>query len=107
MIDLGLVDPMVKNETLGFIRLYVKISPMAEGENSVAAHEDKEKRHNSKVWSSVLTVTLLEGNDLPAMDQNGKAIMMLVDPPGESVCMHVGWLYIKKVVILCWYTRLL
>lgn len=72
-MDLGLVDPQIKNEKLGFIRLYVKITPVCEVERPDSQKEfKKQKSCGSKMWSSVLTVTLLEGNNLPIMDQNGE-----------------------------------
>ena len=78
-MDLGLVDPAApKNENLGFIRLFIKIS-LASAAEVAAASREKQKSPGSKLWTSVLTVTLLEGNNLPAMDQNGECVCPSVD----------------------------
>lgn len=70
IVDLGLVDPAAaKNESLGFIRLFIKISSASAVD--MGPSREKQKSPNSKLWNSVLTVTLLEGSNLPAMDQNG------------------------------------
>lgn len=71
------MDPNVKNENLGYLRLCIKISSMVvfEGEGSGSVQSKDEKKQKSigcRVWTNVLTVTLLEGHNLPAMDQNGK-----------------------------------
>jgi hypothetical protein len=74
IVDLGLVDAQAaKNENLGFIRLFLKITPVSPDDVAVAptSGRDKQKNANTKLWNSVLTVTLLEGSNLPAMDQNG------------------------------------
>ena len=72
------MDPNVKNESLGYLRIGVKASPVivADQEGSGSAQppkdEKKQKNGNSRVWTNILTVTLLEGHNLPAMDQNGE-----------------------------------
>ena len=74
VVDVGLEDPTVKNENLGFLRIYIKISLLAE-EEAIVEQSRLEKKHkisNLKVWNSILTITLLEAKDLPAMDQNGR-----------------------------------
>lgn len=66
------MDPASKNENLGFIRLFVSINLTTDAEEVAASPEEKkQKSSNTELWSGVLTVTLLEGNNLPAMDQNG------------------------------------
>lgn len=82
IIELGLVDPNVKHESLGYLRLFIKISPFRggsqEGNGEEASRrqslkeEKKQKLCSSRVWTNVLTVTLLEGQNFPAMDRNGK-----------------------------------
>lgn len=72
IVDLGLEDPAVKNEALGFIRIFLKVTPVTEVEFATSQELDKkQKSASSKVWKSVLSVTLLEGKNLPAMDHNG------------------------------------
>ena len=75
------MDPLVKNENLGYIRVCVKIAAIMgeDGRDSrlsvpeTQSHKkQKSSSSSSHVWKSVLTVTLLEANNLPAMDQNGK-----------------------------------
>ena len=90
IIDLGLVDTHAsKNEDLGFIRFYVMISPVTEQEPTTPAEQklsvlDKKsnKTNQSHQWKNTLTVTLLEGSNFPAMDQNGMLIV------GNSCCCH-------------------
>lgn len=80
IVELGLEDPNTKNESLGYLRLGLKISPVIVGDQEgttgsieqPSKEEKKQKSRASNVWTSVLTVTLLEGHNLPAMDQNGK-----------------------------------
>lgn len=70
------MDADVKNEELGFIRLSLMISPTTGEETSpVNLQEEKRKSCSSKLWNSVLTVTLLEGKNLPARDQNGNSVL--------------------------------
>lgn len=70
ILELGLVDPAAaKDETLGHIRLCIRISSPSAPD--VAPSREKHKSSSSNLWNSVLTVTLLEGSNLPSMDQNG------------------------------------
>ena len=66
-----------KTESLGFIRLCVKFSAVTvtEADQVASTNEKKQKTSTPNVWNSVLTVTLLEGSNLPAMDQNGQFLV--------------------------------
>ena len=71
------MDPNVKNENLGYLRLFLKItavigSDMRDGSGSAQPPQDDKKNKTSRVWTNILTVTLLEAHNLPAMDQNGE-----------------------------------
>ena len=78
IVELGLVDSVAKNENLGYVRICIKITPLSEGEGADSHHspspreDKKQKTGGSKIWTSVVTVTLLEGKNLPPMDQNGE-----------------------------------
>ncbi len=79
IVDLGLEDPAVKNEALGFIRIFLKVTPVTEVEFATSQELDKkQKSASSKVWKSVLSVTLLEGKNLPAMDHNGTVSLVII-----------------------------
>lgn len=91
---MGLEDPAIKHENLGFLRIYLKITPATSdnGTNSPAKEEKKHKPSSSKVWSSVLTVTLLEGSNFPPMDQNGG-----FDKQFGSHCVVAGFPIVNKL----------
>ena len=77
MVELGLEDPVAekKGESLGFIRLFIHVSQSAAGEDTITPpsfRKNSGKEHGAHLWSKVLNVTLLEGKDLPAMDDNGE-----------------------------------
>jgi Ca2+-dependent lipid-binding protein len=66
-VDIGLQDPNAREKSLGFIRLFLCISPHADerGQPESAVSQ------SIQVWNSVLTIHLLKGMNLPAMDDNG------------------------------------
>eukprot|EP00731_Ephydatia_muelleri_P035092 Em0096g11a len=72
MIDVGLSDPCFSNENLGYIRLFIKIDcndsklSTKMDNNSMELEQDVKK-----MAKSIVTVTLLNGEDLPSMDGNG------------------------------------
>lgn len=94
---MGLVDVAAhKDENLGFIRLHIKVSPvtekelpMSQSEQQLVMEKKNIKNSNSKVWSSILTVTLLEGSNLPAMDLNGMFLSLTYLTP-HGTCAGVG-----------------
>lgn len=78
ILDLGLVDPVAtrRGETLGFIRCFLKILPQYRDESEDDRHGPTKGKHgntqrSAQLWSSVLSVTLLEASSLTAMDDNG------------------------------------
>ena len=76
IVDLGLEDPVAerKGESLGFLRLFIRVSYDVE-EDSIApqcSRKGSGKERGAHLWSKVLNVTLLEGKGLPAMDDNGE-----------------------------------
>ena len=82
IMDLGLEDPVAerKGESLGFLRLYIRVSYDVE-EDPVAlapqcSRKGSGKERGAHLWSKVLNVTLLEGKGLPAMDDNGQQVSL-------------------------------
>ena len=84
IVDIGLVDKeaSAKGEKLGFVRLFISITQGSEDDEVPLAAMDSPKSQrkagkslsasgSKRVWSGVLTVTLLEGKNLPAKDDNG------------------------------------
>ncbi|XP_064390828.1 multiple C2 and transmembrane domain-containing protein 1-like [Halichondria panicea] len=74
IVDLGLEDPTAaaKGENLGFIRLFVQVTMVTEGDS----HDDKrtagtKPSKSIQVWNGLVTVLLVEGTNLPSMDSNG------------------------------------
>ncbi len=69
IVDLGLEDPATKGENLGSIRLFVQVSMVTEGDS----HDDKRTAgaKSIQVWNGIVTVLLVEGTNLPPMDNNG------------------------------------
>ncbi len=75
IVDLGLEDPTAaaKGENLGFIRLFVQVTMVTEGDS----HDDKrtagtKPSKSIQVWNGLVTVLLVEGTNLPSMDSNGE-----------------------------------
>lgn len=77
IVDLGLDDPNAKEDSLGFLRLFIQVSSNSSELESVAKSAKEMQRmrrqRSCQLWKSVLTVSLLEGTGLPAMDDNGKS----------------------------------
>ena len=87
--DIGLEDMYAsKNENLGFIRLSLMVSPVTEKEATtyllehqlVAGKKSNKSGGNCKVWNSILTVTLMEANNLPTLELNGIMQSILDNP---------------------------
>ncbi len=73
ILDLGLEDPASK-ETLGSIQLFLQVTPLSSSESN----DDINKQSKSiQRWKNVVSVVLLEANDLPAMDSNGEHTLTL------------------------------
>eukprot|EP00731_Ephydatia_muelleri_P035090 Em0096g9a len=71
MRDVGLSDPSCPHENLGYIRLFIKIDC---NDSKLTTKTDKNsiiQQDGKKMAKSILTVTLLNGEDLPSMDDNG------------------------------------
>lgn len=61
-----------RGENLGSIRLFVQVTPVTDGDSQ----DDKKttgshKASKIQMWNKVVTVLLVEGHKLPAMDSNG------------------------------------
>eukprot|EP00731_Ephydatia_muelleri_P035093 Em0096g12a len=93
--DVGLSDPHCSNENLGYIRLFIKIDrndrklsiDVDDGSRGKDLHGMdhtgrrrqllppqggiNQRKNSSYSPKGILTVTLLDGTDLPAMDENG------------------------------------
>lgn len=101
-MDVGLVDPAApKDESLGHIRISLQISPVS-GKGTIPTEKPTSRKvsispkpsASSKLWSELLTITLIEGRNLPAMDRNGEYRMWVWrgghgHPPSLSVVSSI------------------
>ncbi|NXU77604.1 MCTP1 protein, partial [Oreotrochilus melanogaster] len=70
-VTLSLKDPHYPDHDLGSILLSVLLAPREEQQEATQSLRLSDQHRKSQLWRGIVSITLIEGRELKAMDDNG------------------------------------